>query len=161
MFKSSIIILLFTLIQSCSFTGKDELRKSDSYSLNFKSDGWSSMDPQDADYAFFSNTTKSILLLNSLCDLYEATSLNHLTSNMMGGIENIAIQSEEERKLVNRKSLRTYASGEIDGVPISLILETVRKDDCIYDFALISSTQEIRTKDEKSFNNLLTSFDIP
>lgn len=161
MFKSSILTLLFIFIQACSFTGEDSLRKSESYSLNFRAKGWSSINAKGADHAYLSNETSSILVVNSLCGLYEATSLSHLTSNMMGGIENISIQSTEERKLVKRKSLRTYAAGEIDGVPISLIIETVRKDSCIYDFALISSTKEVRAKDEKSLNQLLSSFDIP
>lgn len=161
MLKSSISILLLILLAACSFTGKENLRKSERYTVNFDLEGWSSIAPKGADHAIISDQTKSILILNSLCGLYEATSLNHLTSNMMGGIENISIQDEQERKLVNRKSLRTYAAGEIDGVPISLIIETVRKNSCIYDFALISSTKEVRAKDEKSFNQLLSSFHIP
>lgn len=161
MFKSSIFALIFILIHSCSFTGNRELRKSKSYVLNFESKAWSSIDPKGADYAYLSHQTKSILVINSLCGLYKATSLGHLTSNMMGGIESIDIQQEEERKLVRRKSLRTYAAGEIDGVPISLLIETVRKDNCIYDFALISSSQKLRSKDEDSFNQMLASFNIP
>jgi hypothetical protein len=162
MFKSSIFTLFFfSFIQACSFTGSDGPRKSESYSLNFNEPNWESIGARNADSAFMSKETQSILIINSLCDVYEATSLNHLISNMIGGIENIVIQNEEEKKLANRKSLRTYATGEIDGFPISLMIETVRKDDCIYDFALISSSREIRSKDEQAFNHLLAGVNIP
>lgn len=157
----AIFIFIFSLLQACSFTGQSNSRKSNLYTLGPLDSHWSSIPAQGADMAYISEKTKSIMVINSLCGLYEATSLDHLISNMMGGIENIEIQQEVERKLVNRKSLRTYATGEIDGVPISLLIETVKKDNCIYDFALISSSQEMRSHDEQAFNHLLNSFSTP
>lgn len=158
---SPLLILIFSLLSGCSFTDSQTLRKSQGYSLDFKNTDWTSIAPREADKAFISNKTSSILLLNSLCGIYEATSLNHLISNMMGGIEDVQIQRKQENELINRKSLRTYAIGEIDGVPIFLIIETVRKDSCIYDFALISNSEKTRSKDEDRFNEFLRGLNVP
>lgn len=153
--------LLFSLflasLAACSFGTNKQTYKSDSHEVHFNHKDWSQVDSSDADIVFVSEASKSTLLLNSLCQKYDATSLEHLVSNMLGGIDEVEIEKKENKTYADRKSLRTYAKGSIDGVPIFLLIQTVRKNECIYDFILISTSSSLRDRDKNSFEHFLKS----
>ena len=68
--------------------------------------------------------------------------------------------SIENKKIIDfsdRESLRTEASGKLDGIKISMIVQTLKKNRCIYDFVLISPSAKIRTENKKYFEQFLKS----
>jgi hypothetical protein len=60
---------------------------------------------------------------------------------------------EEERVAMDgREALRTRFTAKLDGVPRQILLQILKKDDCIYDFGLI-------TPPGPSFEGALPDFD--
>lgn len=152
-------ILLLGL--SCSFgSDNDSELKSQSYKLAFQSPQWKRINPGSADHAFQNTSSNSIILLNSLCHKYESTSLKHLISNMLGGLDQVSIIKEERMTYAKRDSLRRFVTGKTDGVPVYLIIQTVRKDSCIYDFILISADQDLQSSDIDDFDKFLEETNI-
>lgn len=155
------LYLMIALLFACSFgSDKGSDKKSSNYQLSFSSPKWTRMNPGTADHAFYHTKTHSIILLNTLCEKYESTSLQHLISNMLGGIDDIQIEKEETLSYSKRDSLRSFVTGKTDGIPIYLLIQTVRKNNCIYDFIMISQTSEKRQLNIEDFNNFLAKTKI-
>lgn len=144
------LLLLFQI--SCSSTS---LIKSKSYNLNFNNPEWERIEPDTSDYAFINNRTNSIIMVNSLCKKYESTSLKHLTSNILAGIDDIQIENRTKKKYFGRSALETHISGRFDGVRVYLSITTLSKNRCTYDFILISRTKKYRTADEEILKRIL------
>lgn len=156
--------LLFLLATTVSMSscglfsgGPDKGIKSESLKIDFKRGGWNKVNADLADHAFRHDGSKSFLLINSLCRKYDRTTLKQLTDNLLAGLQNSTVLEQSERKLFSRSSLRTIASGSLDGVSTSMLIEVVRRDRCIYDFALISPEKTISKKLQDDFDQLLKS----
>lgn len=137
--------------------GPDKGIKSEVISINFKQNGWSKIKADLADFAFKHRSSKSILLVNSLCRKYDRTTLEQLTDNILAGLQQIKITKQEERKLFGRSSLRSQAHGQLDGVTTNMLFEVVKRDRCIYDFALITESKTIDANLIADFDRLLSS----
>jgi hypothetical protein len=154
-----IIILAASCFTSCAlFIPKPQRDiKSTDYSIKFSSSDWESIPPDIADAAFAKRKTSSIITANSICKKYDSTSLENLTSSMISGLNNIKIEKEEELNFSERKARRVYLNGSLDGVNVSMIIQTLRKNRCVYDFVLISRDNKTRQADEKDYNKFLES----
>lgn len=150
---------LFSLsLVSCSLVSSpDKGIKAKNITMNFKSSSWNKIDSDLADQAYRHAKTDSIILVNSLCQKYERTSLEQLTDNILAGLQNSKIETQHPGRLFNRASLRTSADAEIDGVKTYLLIEVVKKDRCIYDFVLITKSKESIKKLTADFNQLLAN----
>jgi hypothetical protein len=148
-------------IVSCSFSGKSSDIKSSVLKVSEKLKNWEALPPEASDYAFANPTTNSIITVNSLCGKYASTTLRHLTENLMGGVDDIETTKRETLDYVGREALWSEITGKTDGVPVYLVVQIVRKNECIYDFILISATEEIRKIDIADFKKLLSTVSIP
>lgn len=157
----TINLLAMVILVSCSFSGKSNDIKSSVLKLNVNLKNWEILPPEASDYAFANPISNSIITVNSLCGKYASTSLKHLTENLMGGINDIQTTNRQTLNFVAREALWSEMTGKTDGVPVYLVVQIVRKNDCIYDFILISSTDEIRKKDMIDFKQLLSTVSIP
>lgn len=155
----NLLFILFSLSCSLGGDGSND-KKSQTYKLDFTVPSWTRMSPGTADHAFYNQKTHSIILLNTLCEKYEATSLHHLISNMLGGVDDIDVEREEKVKFAKRDSLRSFVKGTTDGVSIFLVIQTLRKNRCIYDFVMISQTPDKREKDIEDFEKFLSNTKI-
>ncbi len=152
-------IALGLTVSSCSFFSgaPDKGIKSKTLKINFKKDGWSSTKADLADYAFKHGPSKSFLLVNSLCQKYDRTSLEQLTDNLLAGLQDSDILEQHERRLFGRASLRTHAVGSLDGVQTAMLIEVVKRDRCIYDFVLISQGNKVAEPIKRDFDVLLAN----
>ncbi len=143
---------------SCSFVSNSNIvDKSKSFEVNFKNSQWTKIDSDKADYAFKHNSTPSILVINSLCQKYDKTSLEQLTDNILAGLQEPAVTEQKKLTLFERESLRTNALGKVDGIETHMLIEVVKKDRCIYDFVLITKSKKIEKSLTHSFSELLGS----
>ena len=154
-------LIVLSMYASCSFSGKSSDVKSKVLKLSQNLKNWEELPPEASDYAFVNPATNSIITVNSLCGKYASTSLRHLTENLMGGIDDIQTTQRQTLNFVGREALWSEITGKTDGVPVYLIVQIVRKNECIYDFILISATEEVRTKDIVDFKKLLSTVSIP
>ena len=57
-----------------------------------------------------------------------------------------------------REALRTVARAKLDGVPRELELVVLKKDGCVYDFALVAPPGRPFTDAQATFRAMLDSF---
>ena len=159
---SNFILLLITAlgisISSCSFVSNSEsVVKSKKLSLNFKNASWIKIDSDKADYAFKHSKTRSIMVINSLCQKYDRTTVEQLTENILAGLQESKVTDKKNLRLFDRESQRTKASGKLDGVTTHMLIEVVKKDRCIYDFVLITKENNLSNSLENDFLELVRS----
>lgn len=159
---SNFILLLITvmgiLVSSCSFVSNSEsVEKSKNLNLNFKNSSWVKIDSDKADYAFKHKESRSIMVINSLCKKYDRTTLEQLTENILAGLQESKTTEKNKLRLFDRESLRTKASGKLDGVTTHMMIEVVKKDRCIYDFVLITKKSSLDKNLEADFIELVRS----
>src|SRR5690606_34715332 len=153
------ILASMLTMSSCAFmsSGPDKGIKSEVLSINFKQNGWNKIEADLADFAYKHKASKSVLLVNSLCRKYDRTTLEQLTDNILAGLQQVEVSSQESRMLFGRASLRSEAQGKLDGVKTNMLIEVVKRDRCIYDFALISESKSITPSLRADFDKLLAS----
>ena len=156
------LIVLPMLLFACSLLVSPPSTgiKSKNYTFTPPDSKWKEIKPDNSDQAFLNSKTKSILIANSLGKKYQSTSRENLMGNILSGIDNVKVEQNDEHKLVSRDALRSYVRGKMDGVPVYMILQVIKKNRCIYDFALISKSKETRLQDESYFYGLLDSLEI-
>ncbi len=149
------------LISSCSiFLGNTKSLKSEKYSSHFNQSNWKEVDPDLSDLAYTNTKTGSIILFNSLCKKYDNSSLTNLQKNLLSGLDNIRIINREDVSLYNRKAIKLTANARLDGVLVYLDVYTVKKNRCVYDFVLISSSQNKIAIDRNDFQVFLKKMRI-
>ena len=142
-----ILFAVLLTMSSCSLFMGAELNKSESYKIDFTENGWSSISPDDSDYAFQNMETKSIIFVNSFCKKYDSSTLEQLISHLFGGIQKIKIEKKGQKKVHGRDAMHILANGELDGVKIFIDLQVLKKNRCVYDFILVSTDKGKRRSD--------------
>ena len=152
--------LTIVLSTSCSMFLEHDLNKSETYKIDFNHEDWKSIAPDDSDFAYRNTKTNSIIFVNSFCKKYDSSTLRQLLSHLFGGIEQIKIESETKHKLHKREALRVLANGFVDGVKVFVELEVLKKNRCVYDFALVSTSQKLRDSDRENFEKVIKGASI-
>ncbi len=156
-----IFTLLLILLGSCSSNDIDDGVYSKSTSIEFKmsdlvNKNWSEVRNEASDLALINNKSKSFFLLNSACRKYESSTLNTLTASIFSGINNLVYLEQNKTSYQEREAMLASAQGTIDGVTRFIKVLTTQKNNCIYDFALISISKEKLDIDTNDFNKFIT-----
>ena len=112
---------------------------------------WEKIKTEGSDYALKNKKTNSIILLNSACRKYEASSLNALTSSMLTGIDDLNILAKNQITLHDREAQEVRVEGKVDGVKTYFNIITLQKNYCIYDYILISPNLKKIENDYSTF----------
>lgn len=153
---SLFIILVFV---SCSSTETSVYKKSTSVTNNLKNNlpkHWREINPESSDYALENSDTKSLFIFNSACRKYEGSNLSTLTSSILAGINDLKILEKKSSFYQEREAAEVMASGNIDGVERFFKIITIHKNNCIYDYVLISTSHKNLTNDSPSLQYFLT-----
>lgn len=154
-------LLLFLLILvSCSSSETDNGAYTKSTSVENRlskqvPSPWSEVKNEGSDLALNNKTTKSFFIFNSACRRYDPSNLPTLTNSLLTGINNLEILEKTMITHQERDASLVIAKGSIDGVERFFRLMTTQKNNCIYDFALIATTQKNLEKDTVSFNKFI------
>lgn len=76
--------------------------------------------------------------VDSKCDPSLDIPLIALRAHLMIGFTERDVLSEETIPMDGREALRTRFTANLDGVPREIVMQILKKDDCVYDFALIT-----------------------
>ena len=154
-----IIIIALVLLSGCSTSPPDY--KSENISFQFTEVGWKEIDPDKSNYATYKQDNHSLMVVNSYCKKYENTSLRTLRKQILAGIQNTKIIDTNQSSFKNRDILTTKAKGVIDGITRYFQINIFRKNRCLYDFMLITTTKELLKLEEKSLTKLMKGSYIP
>jgi len=152
------LILFFILLYSCSSSEPTNYKKSGEIINNLKRNipkPWKEINAEASDYALENSQTKSIFILNSACRKYESSNLNTLTSSILSGIENLNVTERTNAFYQEREAAEVTASGALDGIQRHFKIITIHKNNCIYDYVLISTNQKNLVSDTPALHNFL------
>lgn len=140
------ILLLSFVLLYCSCSTDSGLYKKSPSVVNQLSKAppapWSEISTEGADFALQNRFSKSLFLFNSACRKYEASNLNSLTSSMLAGIDDLKITERNIVSYQEREAVEVAANGKLDGVLRFFKIVTILKNNCIYDYVLISTNQK-------------------
>lgn len=106
----------------------------------------------DNDLAWHDESAAAVIQLNSTCDPGADIPLAALTNHLLAGFTAREFEEQTVVPMDGREALRTHARARLDGVPRELLFYVMKKDGCIYDFALVTPTGA-------SFDRALESFE--
>ena len=159
--------LLLTFVLSALLAGchratfeDSVLQKSDvKYRVGpLSNDVWERRGFADNDLAFVERgDTGRVIATNATCRDHDDPSLQVLTKHLLMGFTERQDLGQRTFTLDGREALRSRYVAKLDGVPISLELVVVKKDNCVFDFSYVApvGTAEQRMAD---FEGLFQGF---
>jgi hypothetical protein len=101
--------------------------------------GWRRLDVESQnDLAFEHEGTASLMQVNANCDAALDIPLVALTNHLLIGFtERTEVEPQAVVPMDGREALRTHVLAKLDGVSRELLLTVLKKDGCVYDFALL------------------------
>ena len=103
--------------------------------------------------------SSSVIQINASCDPALDIPLSALTNHLMIGFTDRTINSEKLVSLSGREALETHVDAKLDGVLRTLVLTVLKKDGCVYDFALVVRPEQTDTF-LRSYRNMIQSFSV-
>lgn len=114
-----------------------------------------------ADRAWLHKTTNGIIYVDANCGRqFEDRNLKDSLYSLTHGIVHGEILAEEELIIANRKGLLQVKEGVIDGVAVWVGALIVSKNNCLFDFLLVSSPETFH-QGVHGFLNTVQSLQIP
>jgi len=90
------------------------------------------------DLAWAHHGHAAIIQANASCNPSLDIPLTALTNHLLIGFTEREVAEQELVPMDGREALRTHMRAKLDGVPRELLLVVLKKDGCIYDFALVA-----------------------
>ncbi len=101
--------------------------------------GWSRLSlGSHNDLAWRSADIGAIVQVNATCAGGADVPLTALTNHLLIGFTAREIADQRVVPMDGREALRTHVRARLDGVPRELLFFVMKKDGCVYDFALIA-----------------------
>ena len=116
------------------------------------------------DLAWMHAELAAIAQVNATCDQPDQdVPLQALTRHLLNGFTAYTyppIEADDLQTVAmdGREAQRTHLVAKLDGVPRELLLVVMKKDDCIYDFALVAPPGEPFTRALPDFDRLIAGF---
>lgn len=131
------------------------------YALGDVGSGWERVSVEgENDLAFRHPEHGAIVQVNASCDPALDIPLEALTNHLLIGFtEREEIEPQERVPMDEREALRTHVRAKLDGVPRELLLHVLKKNGCVYDFALVAPPGAPFEATRPSYEAMLRGFD--
>ncbi len=144
--KTSARALLFVFLGSgfgCALlgSGEDPVKKNPGIKFQPPPNPFAQSHISSADQVWQSESTGNTIAINSTCQEYSDLTLKDLQQNILGGIENLKVQSDKTVSFDGREAQRIVSVGSAEGVSISVDLLILKKNNCTYDLAYIARSK--------------------
>jgi hypothetical protein len=113
---------------------------------------------QNNDLAWHNESKGAVMHVDSDCDPGLDIPLTALRSHLLIGFTGREEVEEEVVPMDGREALRTHLTAKLDGVPREILLQILKKDQCVYDFGLITPPGGSFQAALADFDRLLASF---
>jgi hypothetical protein len=157
--KKTLLLIFITVLSACSSSENNgSYLKSKTVENNLSKaikKPWFRIDSEGSDLAFNNKKTKSIFIFNSACRKFDPSNLPSLTNSILTGIDNVEILEKTMTTHQEREAVVIVAKGSVDGIDRYFRILTTQKNNCIYDHALIATSEINLKKDTPTFNNFI------
>ncbi len=129
------------------------------YRLGPVADDWTpvTVDHQN-DLAWHNDSKGALMHVDSSCDPALDIPLTALRSHLLIGFTERVVSEEELVPMDGREALRTRLGAKLDGVPREILLQILKKDECVYDFALITPPGDAFEAAVTDFDQMVAGF---
>ena len=128
------------------------------FTLPAPGSGWERVDVEEANDLAWANAG-SVIQVNSSCDPGLDIPLEALTNHLMIGFTARDFVEQARIPMDGREALRSHVRAELDGVPRELILVVLKKDECVYDFAVVAPPGPSFDRAKPVFEGMLARFE--
>ncbi len=130
------------------------------YHLGTPPPAWQRIDltGQLDDLAWRHEPTGAVIQVSAHCDSEFDIPLTHLTNHLLIGFTDRVFTSQEEVSLDGREAQKTHLRAKLDGVPREMLLYVIKKNGCVYDFALAASPGQRFATTRPDFERMLGGF---
>lgn len=157
--KKILLLILITVLSACSSSENNGAYSKSKLVENNLSKAinrpWSQIDSEGSDLAFNNKSTNSIFIFNSACRKFDPSNLPTLTNSILTGIDSVEILEKSSTTHQERDAVVVVAKGTVDGISRYFRILTTQKNNCIYDYALISTSEANLKKDTVDFNKFI------
>jgi hypothetical protein len=123
------------------------------YRIGDLGSGWQPVHVAAAnDLAWNDPRTGAIVQVNASCDPAADIPLSVLTNHLLAGFTGRDVREQAVVPMDGREALRTHLVARLDGVSRELLFYVMKKNECVYDLALIAPEGE-------SFTSALLQFE--
>ena len=129
------------------------------YSIGTPGSGWRRVDVNSDNNLAWANTdTGDIIQVNATCEPENDIPLQSLTMHLLIGFTERNTRAQAVVPMDGREALRTEVTAKLDGVPRELVLYVLKKDNCVYDFALVAAAGGAFETKATSFDHFVAGF---
>jgi len=145
-----------------SFEGNVYRDAEASYHVGQWPTGWRRVSLGDSgDLAFEAERLDSLAQVNASCDPSLDIPLSSLTNHLLIGFTEREGMTQVTEAFAEREALVTDLSAKLDGVPRRLRLVVLKKDGCVYDFALVGPADARFDRARADFDAWRAGFSTP
>lgn len=161
--KTSMLLLVLALAACCAtggvMTDGGYRDAKVSYRLGEPGEGWRRLQLEAANVAWFNDALSASLMTNSHCDGVKDAPLAGLTEDLLIGLTDRVVVSQQARPSSRREALETIVTGKLDGVERKLALLVLKKDGCVYDIVLGAGPEQFEGA-LAAFSRVRDGFDV-
>jgi hypothetical protein len=129
------------------------------YQIGSVSPDWTRVTVDDQnDLAWHSSAKEGVMHVDSSCDPALDIPLKALRGHLLIGFTEREIIEETLVPMDGREALRTHLTAKLDGVPREIVLQILKKDECVYDFGLIAPPGAPFESALADFDQMVTGF---
>jgi hypothetical protein len=129
------------------------------YRIGSLGTGWRQLDvAEQNDLAWHHDGLDAIVQVNATCDPGSDVPLTALTNHLLIGFTDRDVREQAVVPMDGREALRTHVVARLDGVQRDLLFYVMKKDDCVYDFALIAPPGTPFAQARPAFERFLSGF---
>lgn len=128
-----------------------------SYRLGPLGPGWE-RHSSDADVAFYDPALDAMIMVNSECPAEHDAPLRVAANTLLLGFTDRQTLGEESVYLSGREALHRRLRAKLDGVPLTLDLFVLKKDECLYDLVYLAPP-DAPARGDADFERLVAGFD--
>lgn len=129
------------------------------YQVEGPGSGWERLEVEEQnDLAWGEPDLAAVIQINASCDPDLDIPLEALRNHLLIGFTEREVRTEERVPLDSREALRTHLRAKLDGVPREMVLTILKKDGCVYDFALVAPPGPKFARALPSYDALLSAF---
>lgn len=158
-----VAVVSFALVACTSSTGTLRggrfTNESVSYTVAVPGEGWQELTLPTANAAWHNRALATVLMLSSHCEGVADSPLEGLTNDLLMGMTDREILSQERVPAAQREAMHSIATAKLDGVSRKLELFVLKKDGCVYDIVLDASPEHFESA-RATFARVRDSFDV-
>lgn len=161
--RANILLLLLLNSAACGgATYADGTFRDDGITFHVEApgEGFRRLDVESQNALAFEHVgTATLLQVNASCradlDIPLVALTNHL---LVGFTERSDVEPQGVVPMDGREAMRTHVLAKLDGVPRELLLTVLKKDGCVYDFALLGPPGAPFESARPAYERMLESF---